>query len=81
MGSFPPSSHPKDRQGVDNNGKDGNSETALTKAQTGGKVAGIFGDIEEHSGLRGSGELVIKLERQIGGSRISTVKQRNLDLT
>lgn len=24
-------------------GKDGNSETALTKAQTGGKVAGIFG--------------------------------------
>lgn len=40
-----------------------------------------MGDIEEHSGLRGLGELVIKLERQIGGSRILTVKQRNLDLT
>lgn len=46
-----------------------------------GKAAGVFGDGEEHSGLRirHSSELVIKLERQFG--RILNVKERNLGLT
>lgn len=41
-----------------------------------GKVAGVFGDGEKHSGLRSSSELVMKSERQFG--RILNVSRKGI---
>lgn len=46
---------------------------------TGEKLVGASGDSEEHSGLTGSGELLIKLKRQFGNSGILNVKDFGLD--
>lgn len=73
---FPPTSYLRNRQGLNNDGE--RVRNSMNKS-TGEKVVGASGDSEEHSGLRGSGELLIKLKRQFGDGRILNVKEFGLD--
>lgn len=82
QGSFPPPPTPKTGRVSILMGKRWQLRKSINKAQAGGKVAGIFGDSEERAQwVRGSGKLVIKLERQFGGGRVLNVNKRNLGFT
>lgn len=52
-GILPTSSHPKDRQGPNNNGERMAMQEPRKQKHGGEKVAGAFGDCKEQRGLKG----------------------------